>query len=92
MKTRLSIVMEYSKGRNFEEAVTNLFKDGLMNGNYILTTTIDRELSRSVVKSVYFDILNEALVKYIVVENYDEEYDEWYVDYTEGIEILPCQL
>ena len=84
--------MEYSKGRSFEEAVKNLFKDGLMEGLYIITPTIDREYTRSAFKSVYFDILNEALVKYIVVENYDEEYDEWYVDYTEGIEILPCPM
>ena len=91
MKTRLSVVMEYSKGRTFEEAVVNLFKNGLMNGSYVITPTLDREQSRSVFKSFYFDILNEALVKYIVVENYDEEDDEWYVDYTEGVEILLCQ-
>lgn len=91
MKTRFSVVMEYSKGRTFEEAVVNLFKNGLMNGSYIITPTIDREFAHSVFKSFYFDILNEALVKYLVVENYDEEDDEWYVDYTEGIEILPCQ-
>ena len=52
MKSRLSVVTEYSKGRNFEEAE----------------------------------------VKYIVAENYDEEDDEWYIDFSEGIEILPCQL
>ena len=92
MKSRLSVVMEYAKGRNFEEAVTNLFKEGLMGDSYIITPTIGREYTRSVFKSVYFDVQNEALVKYIVVENYDEEYGEWYVDYTEGIEILPCRM
>ena len=92
MKAGIIVVFEYSKGRNFEEAVTNLFKAGLMNGTFIITPTIDREHARSVFKSVYFDVLNEALVKYLVVENYEEEYDEWYVDYTEGIEILPCRM
>ena len=34
MKSRIIVVTEYSRGKTFEEAVANLFKNGLMNGNY----------------------------------------------------------
>jgi hypothetical protein len=90
MKARLSVVYEYSKGRNFEEAVTNLFKNGLMNGSCSTVRVIDREQAKILFRSCYHAISREAVVTYIVTEKYDEEDDEWKVNYTEGIEVLPC--
>lgn len=90
MKTRLSVLMEYSRGRTFEEAVANLFTNGLMNGIYNQIEVVDREQAQ-LFRSWFHEISREAEVKYIVTEKYDEEKGEWYVDYTEGIEILPCQ-
>ena len=91
MKSRLSVVSEYSEGKTFDEAVKNLFKNGLMNGSYKTGRVIDRDQARKFFRSCYHEISRETEVKYIVTEKYDEEYDEWYVDYSEGIEILPCQ-
>ena len=91
MKSRISVVIEYSSGKTFDEAVTNLFKNGLMNGSYKTFRVIDRGQARKFFRSCYHEIRRESEVKYIVTEKYDEEYDEWYVDYSEGIEVLPCQ-
>ena len=92
MKARLSVVSEYSEGRNFEESVANLFENGLMNGSYkVFEDVTTRKEARRGFCSWYNPVFGEAEVKYIVVETYDEEYDEWSVDYSEGIEVLPCQ-
>lgn len=92
MKARLSVVSEYSEGRTFEDAVANLFQNGLMNGSYKLFEGVDsREQARRGFRSWYNPVIGEAEVKYIVVETYNEKYDEWEVDYSEGIEVLPCQ-
>ena len=88
MKKRLSVVTEYSKGKSFEEAVAKLFKNGLMNGSYKIAEVENREQARKLCKSWFCINMHEAEVKYIVVEKYDEEYDEWFVDYSEGIEVL----
>ena len=88
MKTRLSVVTEYSHGRNFEEAVANLFKGGLMNGRYKIEEIESREQARRRCKSWFCINMHEAEVKYIVTEKYDVEYDEWFVDYSEGIEVI----
>ena len=90
MKTRLSVVMEYSKGRNFEEAVANLFKNGLMNGSYKIAEVETREQARKLCKSWFCIAQHEAEVKYIIVETYDEEHEQWLIDFSEGIEVLPC--
>ena len=91
MKAGIIIVSEYSKGRNFEEAVANLFKNGLMNDFYITCEVESREQARRDYHSCYSEICQAAAVNYIVTEKYNEDNDEWWVDYTEGIEILPCQ-
>ena len=92
MKSRLSVVMEYSKGRNFEEAVANLFKNGLMNGKYSTVRVIERKQAQMFFRSWFSEIHQEGEVKYIVTERYDEEYEEWFVDFSEGIEVLPCRM
>ena len=92
MKSGIIVVSEYSKGRNFEEAVANLFKNGLMNGKYSTVRVIDRKQAQMFFRSWFCEIHQEGEVKYIVTEIYDEVFGEWVVDYTEGIEILPCQL
>ena len=91
MKSGILIVSEYSKGRNFEEAVANLFKNGLMNDFYITVEVESREQARRDYHACYSEICQAAAVNYIVTEKYNEDNDEWWVDYTEGIEILPCQ-
>lgn len=91
MKSRIIVVTEYSRGKTFEEAVANLFKNGLMNGNYSTVRMIDREKARMFFRSWFCEIHQEGEVKYIVTEKYDEEKGERWIDYTEGIEILPCQ-
>lgn len=91
MKSRLSVITEYSRGRTFAEAVYSLFYNGLMNGTYSQIEVVDIEQAR-LFHSWYLPISREAEVKYIITEKYDEEKGEWWVDYTEGIEILPCQL
>ena len=93
MKSGIIIVSEYSKGRNFEEAVANLFKNGLMNGKYSTVRVIDRKQAQMFFHSWFCEIHQEGEVKYIVTVKYDEEYDEWdewKVDYSEGVEVLPC--
>ena len=90
MKARLSVVTEYSKGRNFEEAVKNLFKNGLMNGSYKTVCVKDSKQAQRFFRSWYHEISREAEVRYIVTEKYDEENDEWKVDYSSGVEVLPC--
>lgn len=92
MKTRIRIISEYSRGKTFEEAVENLFKNGLRNGSYSAVRVIDREQAQMFFRSWFCEIHQEGEVKYIVVEKYDEEKGEWWVDYTEGIEILPCRM
>ena len=92
MKSGIIVVSEYSKGKTFEEAVENLFKNGLMTGSYSTNRLIDREQARMFFRSWFCKIHREGEVKYIVTEKYDEESDEWWVDYAEGVEILPCQL
>ena len=92
MKSRIKVISEYSRGKNFEEAVANLFKNGIMNGSYSTVRVIDRKQAQMFFRSWFCEIHQEGEVKYIVTEKYDEEYDEWWVDYSEGIEILPCQL
>ena len=92
MKTRICVITEYSGGKNFEEAVANLFKNGLMNGSYSTVRVIDRKQAQMFFRSWFCEIHQEAEVRYIATEKYDEEQDEWWVDYIEGIEILPCQL
>lgn len=92
MKTRIRIISEYSKGRSFEEAVDILFREGLMHGRYKAVRMIDREQARKFFRSWFNEVHREAEVKYIVVETYDEEHEQWLIDYSEGIEILPCQL
>ena len=92
MKSGIFVVSEYSKGRNFEEAVANLFKNGLMNGKYSTVRVIDRKQAQMYFRSWFCEIHQEGEVKYIVTEIYDEEYEEWLVDFSEGIEILPCRM
>ena len=91
MKSRIFVISEYSKGRSFEEAVDILFRVGLMNGSYNAVRVIDREQARNFFRSWFNVVHREAEVKYIVVETYDEEHEQWLIDYSEGIEILPCQ-
>jgi len=92
MKRRLSVVSEYSKGKTFEEAVENLFfKNGMMNGSYSTVQVIDRKQAQMFFRSWFCETHQEGEVKYIVSEIYDEEYEEWFVDFSEGIEILPCR-
>lgn len=91
MKSRLFVVTEYSKGRTFDEAVDILFREGLMNGSYSAIRMRDREQARRFYCSWFNKKYREAEVKYIIVEKYDEEYEQWLIDYSEGIEILPCQ-
>ena len=90
MKSRLSVVSEYSRGKTFEAAVANLFKYGLMNGSYKTVHVKDRKQAQRFFRSWYHEISREAEVRYIVTEKYDEEYDEWEVDYSAGVEVLPC--
>ena len=92
MKSGILIVSEYSKGRNFEEAVANLFKNGLMNGKYSTVRMTDRKKAQMFFCSWFCEIHQEGEVKYIVTERYDEEYEEWFVDFSEGVEILPCRM
>ena len=88
MKSRIIVISEYSRGKTFEEAVANLFKNGLMNGSYSSVRVINREQAWSLFRSWFCEIHQEGEVKYIVTEKYDEEKGEWWVDYTEGIEVL----
>ena len=81
MKSGILIVSEYSKGRNFEEAVANLFKNGLMNGKYNTVRVINREQAWSFFCSWFCINMHEAEVKYIVTEKCDEERDEWWSYY-----------
>ena len=90
MKTRLSVITEYSKGRTFDEAVDILFRGGLMNGSYKIAEVESREQARKLCKSWFCMNMHEAEVKYIVTVKQDEEGGERWVDYTEGIEVLPC--
>ena len=90
MKSGILVVSEYSKGRNFEEAVANLFKNGLMNGKYSTVRMINRERARQSFHSCYYETLREAEVKYLIVETYDEEHEQWLIDYSAGVEVLPC--
>ena len=92
MKTRIRVISEYSKGRSFEEAVDILFREGLMHGSYKAVRMIDREQARNFFRSWFNEVHREAEVKYIVVETYDEEHEQWLIDYSEGIEILPCRM
>ena len=92
MKSRIKVISEYSRGKTFEEAVANLFKNGLMNGSYSTIRVIDRKQAQMFFRSWFCEIHQEGEVKYIVTEIYDEAFGKWVVDYTEGIEILPCQL
>ena len=92
MKSRIRIITEYSGGKTFEDAVANLFENGLMNGGYKIEEVETREKARRFCKSWFCLNMHEAEVKYIVTEKYDEERCEWWVDYTEGIEILPCRM
>ena len=92
MKSRLSVITVYSKGRSFAEAVDILFRNGLMNGGYNRVRMISRERARQLFRSCYYETLQEAEVKYILVEVYDEEHEQWLIDYSEGIEILPCRM
>ena len=90
MKTRLCVISEYSKGRSFAEAVDILFRNGLMNGSYNRVRMIDRECARQFFRSCYYETIREAEVKYIIVETYDEEHEQWLIDYSAGVEVLPC--
>ena len=92
MKSGILVVSEYSKGRNFEEAVANLFKNGLMNGKYSIVRVTDRKQAQMFFRSWFCEIHQEGEVKYIVTVKYDEESGERWVDYTEGVEILPCRM
>ncbi len=91
MKTRIRLISEYSRGKTFEEAVENLFKNGLMTGSYSTVRLIDCEQARMFLRSWFCEIHQMGEVKYIVVETYDEEHDEWEVDYSAGVEVLPCR-
>ena len=90
MKSGIIVVSEYSKGKTFEEAVENLFKNGMMRGSYSTVRVIDRKQAQMFYRSWFCEIHQEGEVKYIVTEKYDEEYEEWFVDFSEGIEVLPC--
>ena len=90
MKSGILVVSEYSKGRNFEEAVANLFKNGLMKGKYSTVRVIDRKQAQMFFRSWFCEIHQEGEVKYIVVEKYDEEHEQWLIDYSAGVEVLPC--
>ena len=93
MKSRITVISEYSRGKTFEEAVENLFfKNGMMNGSYSTVRVIDRKKAQMFYRSWFCEIHQEGEVKYIVTEMYDEEYEEWFVDFSEGIEILPCRM
>ena len=92
MKSGILVVSEYSKGRNFEEAVANLFKNGLMNGKYSTVRVIDRKIAQMFFRSWFCAIHQEGEVKYIVTVKYDEDSGERWVAYTEGVEILPCRM
>ena len=90
MKSRIKVISECSRGKTFEEAVANLFKNGFMKGSYSTVRVIDRNQAQ-MFRSWFCEVFNEAEVSYIVTEKYCEEYDEWFVDFSEGIEILPCR-
>ena len=90
MKSRIKVISEYSRGKTFEDAVKNLFKNGLMNGSYSTVRMIDRKQAQMFFRSWFCEIHQEGEVKYIVTEKYDEECEEWFVDFSEGIEVLPC--
>ena len=90
MKSGIIVVSEYSKGKTFEEAVENLFKNGMMHGSYSTVRVIDRKQAQMFFRSWFSEIHQEGEVKYIVTEKYDEDYEEWFVDFSEGIEVLPC--
>ena len=93
MKSRITVISEYSRGKTFEEAVENLFfKNGMMNGSYSTVQVIDREQAQMFFRSWFCEAHQEGEVKYIVTERYDEEYEEWFVDFSEGVEILPCRM
>ena len=92
MKAGIIVVSEYSKGRHFEDAVENLFKNGMMRGSYSAVRVIDRKQAQMFYRSWFCKIHQEGEVKYIVTEKYDEEYEEWFVDFSEGIEVLPCRM
>ena len=91
MKSRLSVITEYSKGRTFAEAVDILFRNGLMNGSYERVRVIYRECARQFFRSCYYETIREAEVKYIIVETYDEEHEQWLINYSAGVEVLPCR-
>ena len=90
MKSGIVVVSEYSKGKTFEEAVENLFKNGMMGGSYSTVRVIDRKQAQMFFRSWFCETHQEGEVKYIVTEKYDDEYEEWFVDFSEGIEVLPC--
>ena len=90
MKSRIIVVTEYSHGRTFEDAVENLSKKGLMIGSYTTAEVESREQARRDYHSWYSEVHHEAEVAYIVTEKYDEEYGKWLVDYSAGVEVLPC--
>ena len=93
MKSRITVISEYSRGKTFEEAVENLFfKNGMMNGSYSTVQVIDRKQAQMFFRSWFCKIHQEGEVKYIVTVKYDEESGERWIDYTEGIEILPCRM
>ena len=93
MKTRLAVISEYSKGRTFDEAVGNLIETnrGLMNGSFNKVEVSDRDRARRFFHSWFNEIIGEAEVKYIIVETYDEEHEQWLIDYSAGVEVLPCR-
>ena len=93
MKTRLAVISEYSKGRTFEEAVDNLIETnrGLMNGGFKKLEVPVREMARRFFHSWFCERHQEAEVKYIIVEVYDEGHEQWLIDYSAGVEVLPCQ-
>ena len=59
MKSGILVVTEYSKGRNFEEAVENLFfKNGMMNGSYSTVQVIDRKQAQMYFRSWFCENQN----------------------------------
>ena len=93
MTSRITVISEYSRGKAFEEAVENLFfKNGMMNGSYSTVQVIDRKQAQMFFRSWFCEMHQEGEVKYIVTVKYDEESGERWVDYTEGVEILPCRM
>ena len=92
MKSRITVISEYSRGKTFEEAVENLFfKNGMMNGSYSTVHIIHPKQAQMFFRTWFCVIHQEGEVKYIVTVKYDVDSGERWGDNTEGREVGPGQ-